>query len=101
LKGTITVRIHLDDADETNGALKVIPGTQNKKLSDDEIKLIAQNSVPVVCNVEACGIHLMRPLLLHASSKASSQKHRRVLHLEFCSIELGGGMEWGEKVVVQ
>jgi hypothetical protein len=31
LKDTITIRIHLDDTDETNGALKVIPGSHNKK----------------------------------------------------------------------
>jgi hypothetical protein len=45
LKNTVTIRIHLDDADEFNGALKVIPGSHNKKLSDTEIQLITQNSL--------------------------------------------------------
>lgn len=96
LKSTVTVRIHLDDTDETNGALKVIPGSHNKRLSDQEISLITQNSIPYVCEVDACGMQLMKPLLLHASSKATSQKHRRVVHLEFCSKELPKGMEWAE-----
>lgn len=97
LKDTITVRIHLDDTDETNGALKVIPGSHNKKLSDEEIRLIAQNSFPYVCDVAACGIQIMKPLLLHSSSKATSQKHRRVIHLEFNTVELPEGLEWAER----
>src|SRR5689334_4487506 len=88
LKGTVTVRIHLDDTDETNGALKVIPGSQNKKMSNEEVQLVTQNSIPFICDVNACGVQLMKPLLLHASSKATSQKHRRVIHLEFNSCSL-------------
>lgn len=97
LKNTITVRIHLDDADETNGALKIIPGSHNKRLADDEINLITQNSIPYISEVDACGIQIMNPLLLHASSKATSQKHRRVIHLEFNSNELPNGLEWAER----
>ncbi len=96
LKNTLTIRIHLDDTDESNGALRVIPGSQNKKLSDSEIQLIVQNSIPLVCELEAGGIHLMRPLLLHASSKSTNQKHRRVLHLEFNSSILPNGLKWAE-----
>lgn len=96
LKKTITVRIHLDDANENNGALKVIPGSHNKRLSDEEIRVITQNSVPYVCEVEARGVQVMKPLLLHASSKVTSQKSRRVIHLEFNPEPLPGGLEWAE-----
>ncbi len=99
LKNTLTIRIHLDDTDERNGGLKIIPGSHQKKLNDDQIAIITQNSLPLPCDVKAGGIHFMKPLLLHASSKGTNQKHRRVLHLEFNSIELPGDMEWGEKVV--
>jgi predicted DNA-binding transcriptional regulator YafY len=97
LKDTVTIRIHLDDTDEENGALRIVPGSHNKKLSNAEIQLITQNSIPFVCDVNICGIHIMKPLLLHASSKAISQKHRRVLHLEFNTIDLPNGLEWAEK----
>jgi ectoine hydroxylase-related dioxygenase (phytanoyl-CoA dioxygenase family) len=100
LKDTITIRVHLDDADETNGALKVVPGSHNKKLSDEEISLITQNSIPYICDVTTGGIQIMKPLLLHASSKATSQKHRRVIHLEFNSMELPAGLEWAERIEV-
>ena len=98
LKDVVTIRVHLDDTDEANGALKVIPGSQNKKLSHDEIALITQNSIPYICDVTAGGIQLMKPLLLHASSKATSQKHRRVIHLEFSASELPNGLDWAEKM---
>lgn len=97
LQSTFTVRIHLDDTDETNGALKVLAGSHHKKLSDDEIALITQNSIPYVSEVNACGIQIMKPLLLHASSKATSQKNRKVIHLEFNTKELPNGLEWAER----
>ncbi|HEY3405141.1 MAG TPA: WYL domain-containing protein [Ohtaekwangia sp.] len=97
LKDTFAIRVHLDDTDETNGALKVIHGSQNKKLSGDEISMITQNSIPFICNVKSCGIHIMKPLLLHASAKSASQKSRRVIHLEFNSLELPNGLEWAER----
>lgn len=100
LKNTITIRIHLDDTDDQNGALKVVPGSHNKKLTSPEIQLITQNSIPFVCDVEMCGIHIMKPLLLHASSKAANQKHRRVLHLEFNTLELPKGLIWSERIAV-
>jgi predicted DNA-binding transcriptional regulator YafY len=100
LQDTVTIRIHLDDADESNGALKVIPGSHNKKLSNEEIALISQNSIPYICDVEACGIQIMKPLLLHASAKATSQKHRRVIHLEFNSKELPNKLEWAERIKI-
>ncbi|MBL0742041.1 WYL domain-containing protein [Chryseolinea lacunae] len=101
LKNTLTVRIHLDDADETNGALKVVPGSQNKKLTAQEIALIVQNSLPVTCEVQACGVHILRPLLIHSSSKATSQKHRKVIHLEFNTVELPNGLQWAERAPLQ
>jgi predicted DNA-binding transcriptional regulator YafY len=100
LKNTITIRIHLDDTDDQNGALKILPGSHQKKMMSSEIQLIAQSSIPFVCDVNMGGIHIMKPLLLHASSKATSQKHRRVLHLEFNTMELPNGMEWSEKQMV-
>jgi predicted DNA-binding transcriptional regulator YafY len=98
LKKTLTVRIHLDDTNDSNGGLKVIPGSHNKRLKDEEIAVITQNSIPQSCEVKSGGVHLMKPLLLHASSKVMNQKHRRVIHLEFNSVELPEDMEWEERI---
>jgi len=96
-KNTFSIRIHLDDTTAKNGALKVIPGSHNKRLNDEEIKLISSNSIPFVSEVTSGGVQLLKPLLLHASSKTTVQKRRRVLHLEFSSIELPNGLEYKEK----
>lgn len=97
LKSSLIIHIHLDDTNVQNGALKVIPGSHNKKLSSSEVQLITQNSIPFECEIDMGGIQIMRPLLLKAFSKASSQKPMRLIHLEFNSIELPKGLEWWEK----
>lgn len=98
LNDTVTIRIHLDDAGEGNGALNIIPGSHHKKLKDEAIRLITESCTPTLCEVRAGGIHIMKPLLLHASSKATNQKPRKVLHLEFNATELPNGLQWAERV---
>lgn len=95
LEQMLTVKIHLDRTDESNGALKVIPGSHRQgKLSNLEIDRCKQVSTGISCNYEAGGILLMRPLLLHASSIAIVPSYRRVIHLEYTSCQLPGGLEW-------
>jgi ectoine hydroxylase-related dioxygenase (phytanoyl-CoA dioxygenase family) len=90
----LTVRIHLDKTDESNGALKVIPGSHaDGKLNDLEIDRWKQLK-QTVCTCESGGILLMRPLLLHASSAAIIPSHRRVIHLDYAGCNLPEGLEW-------
>jgi ectoine hydroxylase-related dioxygenase (phytanoyl-CoA dioxygenase family) len=94
LEQMLTVRIHLDRTDESNGALKVIPGSHcHGKLTAVEIDRLKQ-SPAISCNCELGGILLMRPLLLHASSLAIVPTHRRVIHLEYAADRLPAGLEW-------
>jgi ectoine hydroxylase-related dioxygenase (phytanoyl-CoA dioxygenase family) len=65
LEDTITIRIHLDDTNENNGALKVIPKSHLKGV----IRYNSENWVlenEYNCNVNKGGIMLMKPLTLHA-----------------------------------
>ena len=39
---------------------------------------------------------LMRPLLLHASGRSTSPRHRRVLHIEYAAFALPQGLHWHE-----
>jgi len=95
-KHTFSMRIHLDDTTIKNGALKVIPGSHKKQLNDQEIKLIIASSIPFVSEINAGGVQLLKPLLLHASSESKVQRRRRVLHLEFSTIQLPRGLEYSE-----
>lgn len=95
----VTVRVHLDECNEHNGPLRVIPGSHRSgRLSADEIALRRAEVAEVVCPVGRGGIVVFRPLLLHASSPAVRPAHRRVVHLEFAADELPGGLEWYDRV---
>ena len=95
LEGMLTVRLHLDDCDESNGPLRVVPSSHRSgKLTPDEIKAVRREKGQVVCTVPSGGALLMRPLLLHASSPATSPHHRRVIHIEFASQSLPNGLQW-------
>jgi hypothetical protein len=95
LEHMLSVRIHLDDCDESNGALKVIPGTHRLGRLTRERILEQQHLVgSISCTVRAGGVVLMRPLLLHASSPASHANHRRVIHIDYTSSSLDGGLRW-------
>jgi ectoine hydroxylase-related dioxygenase (phytanoyl-CoA dioxygenase family) len=95
LQQMIAVRLHLDDCDASNGALRVIPGSHKcGRLNPDQISSARASSVEVVCEASAGDVLLMRPLLLHASSKSVSDRRRRILHIEYCCGELPAGMTW-------
>lgn len=97
LEKMLTLRIHLDQADVSNGALRVLPGTHKcGRLGASEIEYWKQQEKPVTCFVSRGGAMLMRPLLLHSSVAASNPAHRRVLHFEYSSLDLPGGLRWFE-----
>jgi len=99
LQNIYTFRIHLDDTDEQNGALKVIPGSQAKGIYRPE-QIDWENEKEVFCRLGKGSVMLMRPLLLHASNKTTNQHKRRVIHLEFASMELPPGIQWAERLAV-
>lgn len=90
----VAVRLHFDDSGTDNGPLRVIPGSHRLGvLSDEAIGQIVDRSSHVDCLVAAGGVVVMRPLILHASSKAESARPRRVLHIEYVdSLEIGDGL---------
>ena len=95
LERMLTVRLHLDDCDETNGPLLVLPGShRGGRLSAPEIQRQRTRTSGVACPVPSGGALLMRPLLLHASSASQSPRHRRVIHLEFAAEPLQAGLQW-------
>ncbi len=99
LENILTIRIHLDDTDETNGGLHVIPQSHAQGvIPDSKIKDIRAQKASVICNVKRGGLMLMKPLTLHASYKSNGDSHRRVIHIEFSNKELPEGMKWRERI---
>lgn len=97
LEQMLSVRLHLDDADEDNGALRVLPGTHRLgRLDALSIAKCRETHGERICAAKAGDALLMRPLLLHASARSASARRRRVLHIEFAGFDLPAPLEWHE-----
>ncbi|MFA0810064.1 phytanoyl-CoA dioxygenase family protein [Microbulbifer epialgicus] len=95
LKKMISIRIHLDGAGVGNGCLKLLPGShQHGIFQQDEINKYVKEHDPIACEVTSGSALIMYPLILHASDKALRPKRRRVIHLEYSCYELPSGVTW-------
>jgi ectoine hydroxylase-related dioxygenase (phytanoyl-CoA dioxygenase family) len=82
----VALRLHLDDSNDQNGPLRVLPGTHTRGvLSDDAVLQLSRDRQAIDCLVPTGGIVAMRPLLVHASSKSQVAAPRRVLHIEYAA----------------
>lgn len=94
LENIFTIRIHLDDTNEENGALRVIPGSHLRGVYRHSSKESVHEEE--ICQVKSGGIMIMQPLLQHASNRTVSRNRRRVIHIEFSNVKLHQGLEWAE-----
>jgi len=91
----LAVRIHLDDCDESNGALRVVPGSHREgRLGLAQACRLRDERGDRVVPAPRGGALLMRPLLLHASSRAVRDAPRRVLHFLVGPAQLPEGLRW-------
>lgn len=99
LERLVAVRLHLDPCEQSDGPLEVVPGTHRQGRIEPEAASAARSTRPVVsCALDRGDALVMRPLLLHASSKASGSSLRRVLHFVFGPPELPFGLRWQRAV---
>ncbi|HXS28405.1 MAG TPA: phytanoyl-CoA dioxygenase family protein [Steroidobacteraceae bacterium] len=95
LEQLVAVRLHLDDCTEDNGAVRIVPGSHRfGRLAPAQAQDLRSSRGEVVCAVRTGGVLLMRPLLLHASSKSTIETPRRVLHFVFGPPRLPDGLTW-------
>ena len=95
LEKMLTVRLHLDAADENNGGLWVSPGSHRLgRIPAGEAAAVAARHGKILCSVQPGDVLMLRPLLLHASRKAVLENPRRVIHLEFAGVALPKSLAW-------
>lgn len=95
LEQLIAVRLHLDPCGSADGPLQVVPGSHRQgKLSNNEAAAAREATGAVACTLDTGGVLVLRPLLLHASSKAGGTSRRRVLHFLFGPPALPNGLRW-------
>ncbi|NRB41976.1 MAG: phytanoyl-CoA dioxygenase family protein [Pseudomonadales bacterium] len=95
LEDMITFRIHLDDANESNGCLKVIPNSHSLGiLTKNDQDRVVNEVEEHICSAKSGDLLVMRPHLLHSSSKGKAPSHRRIVHVEYSSFKLPMGLAW-------
>lgn len=99
LQQNFTIRIHLDDTDKDNGALRVVPGSHTKGVYRPE-SIDWKEEPEAVCEVQRGGVMIMRPLLLHASNRTTNHARRRVVHIEFSKTALPDPLQWSEMLAL-
>jgi len=91
----IAVRIHLDDNTAANGPLRIVPGSHRLgRIASRDIPTHRRRLGEVACIAPRRSLLAMRPLVLHASSRGSSNEPRRVLHIVFGPAKLPWGLRW-------
>jgi ectoine hydroxylase-related dioxygenase (phytanoyl-CoA dioxygenase family) len=93
LERSVAVRLHLDACTEADGPLRVVPGSHRRGRVDPADAITAREHEHA-CTAERGSALVLRPLLLHASSKAHGNSQRRVLHFLFAPRELPHGLRW-------
>ena len=91
------VRVHLDDNGSENGPLRVVPRSHTLgRIAAGECIAPRRSYGEVECHVVRGDALVIKPLILHSSSKAKGTHRRRVLHFVFGPPELPYGLEWAQ-----
>jgi hypothetical protein len=99
LESLLAVRVHLDDCGVDAGPLRVVLSSHRSgRLDADEAQALRAEHGETVCMAARGDALLVRPLLLHASSRARSPARRRVLHFLFGPARLPHGLVWNRTV---
>ena len=95
LNNMVTFRIHLDASTKENGCLRVLPNSHHSGVIPQyEIASYVASQKAIECEANRGSALVMRPHILHSSSKGLNPSQRRVLHLEFSGYKLPAGMAW-------
>ena len=91
----VAVRVHLDACPADAGELRVVPGSHAfGRLGADAAEKLRKERGEILVTARRGEALVMRPLLLHASSKATAPRARRILHFVFGPAELPLGLKW-------
>jgi hypothetical protein len=93
LEQLLAIRLHLDPCGVADGPLRIVPGSHLLGLVPSEAAVEARVN-EISCVAEAGDALVMRPLLLHSSSRSRGTGRRRVLHFLFGPPELPFGLAW-------
>ena len=95
LRRMVTLRLHLDDVDEANAPLQIVPGSHRLGCVEaTDAASLAEASPQTICLAAAGDIWAYRTPILHSSARATGDRRRRVLQVDYADFDLPGGLEW-------
>lgn len=91
----LSVRFNLDDSDNENGGLQVLPGThQEGMLSNEALTFKVKTIPPLLCASPARSITLLKALTVHRSEASHTLRNRRILQIEYCGERLHNDLKF-------
>jgi non-haem Fe2+, alpha-ketoglutarate-dependent halogenase len=110
---TVTVWLAIDDVDEGNAAMRVIPGShragalpiRQSDPSENNVLWLTtdgaeQMGTPRSVNLRAGQISLHSDLLLHGSLANDSSRRRCGLTMRYCSVDVRAGDGWNQRSIL-
>jgi hypothetical protein len=89
------IRVHLDDCDETNGAMEIAQGSEAEGLVPEaKAAEIAALCPTELCSARRGDIQILPMLVLHRSRPATSTAPRRALRLDYALADLPAPLAW-------
>lgn len=89
------VRIHLDDNDQSNGAMEIAVGSHsNGFIPSAEAESVAKKFPIETCEAKRGDVLILKMLTLHSSKPAQIQSGRRVFRIDFSSTQLPLPLSW-------
>ncbi len=91
----VTLRAHLDDCDEDNAPLMIVPGSHRLgRIPVGDVPEIVTAGPTKICEARRGDVWLYATAILHASEPARAPRRRRVLHVDYAADPLDHGLEW-------
>jgi Phytanoyl-CoA dioxygenase (PhyH) len=89
------IRVHLDDCDETNGAMEIARGSEAEGMVPEmRAAEIAARYPAEICSARRGDIQILPMLVLHRSRPATSDAPRRALRLDYALTDLPAPLSW-------
>lgn len=91
-----TLRVHLDDVDDSNAPLLILPGSHRLgRLATNQLDGLAARHHRTACHARRGDIWAYATAIVHGSDSVRDPgRNRRVLQLDYSPDELPGGLEW-------